>query len=198
MNRADQDEPRRAKILLTQICPDYKILKVNARLFERLNMKKYCILLSAFILALGICCGKDENNKNRKKEKVIVIVRVFKYKGKTLEELQKMTLEEFSKIAPARERRSLLRGFSEKQKKFLEKLRIAKKPVRTHCRDMVVIPEMVGKKIMVHNGKEWVSFEIKPEMLTHRLGEFALSRKRVQHSAPGVGATKSSKFLPLK
>jgi small subunit ribosomal protein S19 len=126
------------------------------------------------------------------------MARVFLLKGKTAEELQKMSLEDFAKLIPSRSRRNLLRGFDDDEKKFLEKLRASEKPVRTHIREMVIIPEMLFKKILVHNGKEWVSVDIKPEMLGHRVGEFALTRKRVQHSAPGVGATKSSKFLPLK
>nr|AJS13172.1 30S ribosomal protein S19P, small subunit ribosomal protein S19 [uncultured archaeon] len=119
-------------------------------------------------------------------------------KGKTVEDLQKMSLEEFAKLISSRERRNLMRGFDDDEKKFLEKLRSSQKPVKTHIREMVIIPEMLFKKILVHNGKEWVSVDVKPEMLGHRVGEFALTRKRVQHSAPGVGATKSSKFLPLK
>ena len=126
------------------------------------------------------------------------MVKIFTYKGKTIEELQQLSLEEFAKLIPSRQRRSLVKGFSDKQKKFLEKLRTAQKPPRTHCRDIIIVPEMVGKIIMVHNGKEWIRLDVTAEMLTHRLGEFALTRKRVMHSAPGVGATKSSKFLPLK
>ncbi|MEM5872265.1 MAG: 30S ribosomal protein S19 [Candidatus Aenigmatarchaeota archaeon] len=126
------------------------------------------------------------------------MAKVFTFRGKTLEELQKMSLEEFAKLLPSRQRRRLLRGFSEKEKKFLEKLRKSDKPVKTHLRDFIIIPEMVGKKVLVHNGNSWVGVDIKQEMLGHRLGEFALTRKRVIHSAPGVGATKSSKFLPLK
>ena len=126
------------------------------------------------------------------------MARIFLLKGKTAEELQKMSLEEFSKLIPSRERRNLLRGFDNDEKKFLERLRKSQKPVKTHMREMVIIPEMLFKRILVHNGKEWVAVDIKVEMLGHRLGEFALTRKRVTHSAPGVGATKSSKFLPLK
>lgn len=126
------------------------------------------------------------------------MVRIFTYKGKTVEELQKMSLEEFARLLPSRQRRSILRGFTEKQKKFLQKLREAEKPLRTHCREMIIIPEMIGKKVAVYNGKQWPVFEIRPDMLGHRLGEFALTRGRVLHSAPGVGATRSSKFLPLK
>jgi len=126
------------------------------------------------------------------------MARIFIYKGKTVEELQKMSLEDFAKLLPARERRSLLRGFNDVEKKFLEKLRVSEKPVRTHLREMVIIPEMLFKKVLIHNGKEWILVDIKTEMLGHRLGEFALTRKRVLHSAPGVGATRSSKFLPLR
>lgn len=126
------------------------------------------------------------------------MVRIFTYKGKTIEELQKMSLGEFAKLLPTRQRRSLLRGFSEKQKKFLERLRKSEKPVRTHLREMIIIPEMVFKKVLIHNGKEWLLVDIKPEMVGHRLGEFALTRKKVTHSAPGVGATRASKFLPMK
>ena len=122
------------------------------------------------------------------------------YKGKTLEELLKMDISEFAKLLPARQRRSLKRGLTERQKKLLEKIRKykGKKVIRTHDRDMIILPEMVGAKIGVHNGKEFVVIEIKPEMIGHRLGEFAPTRKRVQHSAPGFGATRSSKFVPIK
>jgi small subunit ribosomal protein S19 len=123
----------------------------------------------------------------------------FMFYGKTMEELEKMSLEEFSKLLPARNRRALKRGFTTDQKKLLECIRKNPKAFhRTKCRDMVIIPEMLGVKIGVHNGKEYVPIEIKPEMLGHRLGEFVLTRKQVKHSAPGFGATKSSKFVPLK
>ncbi len=126
------------------------------------------------------------------------MARIFTFKGKTLDELQRMSLEEFAKILSARPRRSLLRGLTEKQKKFLEKLRKTDKPVRTHCRNMVIIPEMVGKKILLHRGNEWKPVDIRQEMLGYRLGDFVLTRQKVMHSSPGVGATKSSKFMPLK
>jgi small subunit ribosomal protein S19 len=127
------------------------------------------------------------------------MAKVFTFKGKTVEELQKMSLEEFSKLITSRSRRTLKRGFTAAQKKFLEAVRTSKKPmIKTHCRDMVIIPEMIGKRIGIYSGKEWVEVEMRAEMLGKRLGEFALTRKKVQHSSPGVGATKSSKFLPLK
>lgn len=128
------------------------------------------------------------------------MVRVFVYRGKTIEELQSMSIEEFAKLLPSRERRKIKRGFTEVEKKLLAK--IAKKPqgafIKTHVRDMIVLPMMVGRKFGVHNGKEWVTVNIIPEMVGHRLGEFALTCRAVKHSGPGIGATRSSKFIPLK
>jgi small subunit ribosomal protein S19 len=126
------------------------------------------------------------------------MAKIFTFKGKTIEELQKISLEDFAKLLPSRQRRVLLRGFTKEEKKLLIRLRKSNKPVRTHLREMVIIPEMVFKKVLVHNGNTWIGVDIKPEMVGHRIGEFALTRKRVIHSAPGVGATKASKFLPLK
>ncbi|AGK60160.1 SSU ribosomal protein S19P [Archaeoglobus sulfaticallidus PM70-1] len=127
----------------------------------------------------------------------VVRPKDFKYRGYTLDELKKMTLEQFAQLLPARERRKILRGFTEQEEKLLRKLK-KKDAVRTHCRDMIVLPEMVGKIIMVHNGKDFVRVEVKPEMIGHRLGEFAQTRTFIKHSGPGVGATRSSKFVPLK
>ena len=70
--------------------------------------------------------------------------------------------------------------------------------MRTHRREIPILPEFVGKIVNVHNGKEFMTLEIKPEMIGHALGEFALTRKSVRHSGLGVGATRSSKFMPLK
>jgi len=127
------------------------------------------------------------------------MARQFTYKGKTLEELKQMSIEKFAQLVPSRERRSLLRGLTERQKKLLENLRkYPDKFHRTHERDMVILPEMVGRKIGVHNGKEFVPITITEQMIGHRLGEFVLTRKRVKHSAPGIGATRASKHLPLK
>jgi len=123
----------------------------------------------------------------------------FTFRNRSLEELEKMSIEEFAELLKSRQRRALKRGLTETQKKLLEKIRKdPKKFHRTRCREMVILPEMIGAKIGVHNGKEYVPLEIKPEMLGHRLGEFVLTRKQVKHSAPGFGATRSSKFVPLK
>lgn len=130
----------------------------------------------------------------------------FKYRGHTLEELRKMNMDQFIQLLPARARRSLKRGLPPRQKKLLERLRRAYRAkkrgkdllTRTHVRDMIIFPEMVGLKIGVYNGKEFVRVEIKPEMISHYLGEFSLTRRRVQHGSPGIGATRSSKYVPLK
>jgi len=129
------------------------------------------------------------------------MAKKFLYRGKSLEELESMTLEDFSKLLNARERRKLKRGFTKQEKKLLEAIRRSKgkdKLVRTHARDMVVLPEMVGAKLGIYNGKEFKMVIIDAAMIGHRLGEFALTRERVKHSAPGLGATRSSKFVPLK
>ena len=127
------------------------------------------------------------------------MVKKFTYKGYEEEQLKKMSIEEFARLITARERRALKHGLTETQKKLLERIRKSPgKFHKTHERNMVILPEMVGVKLGVHNGKEWVSVEIKPEMVGHRLGEFALTRKRVKHSAPGVGASRSSKFVAIK
>ena len=133
--------------------------------------------------------------------------KVFKYKGYTLEELQAMSLEEVMKLYPARQRRSLKRGFLPRQQKVLDKMRKLNKEgtkdgrpvvVRTHCRDMIVIPEMVGTTFGIYDGHNFVEVKITPEMLGHYFGEFAPTRQRVQHGDPGMGATRSSMFVPLK
>ncbi len=123
------------------------------------------------------------------------------FKGKTLEELQKMSISEFSELLPAREKRALKRGLTPQEKKLVRKIRKSsgsEKPIKTHCRDMTILPEMVGIKMGIHNGQEFVPVEITANMIGHRLGELSLTRKRVRHSSPGLGATKSSKFVPLK
>lgn len=125
-------------------------------------------------------------------------LREFKYRGKTLEELRKLSVEEFSKLIPSRQRRSLKRGFNEQHKKLLKNIRNNKNNIKTHCRDFVILPEMVGKTIRVYNGKEFIPVIIQEEMIGHFLGEFALTRKKIAHSAPGVGATRSTSSLSVK
>lgn len=126
------------------------------------------------------------------------MAKEFFYHGKTLEDVKKMSLEEFAGLVSSRARRKIKRGFTEQEKKLLEKFRENKKTIRTHCRDMVVLPEMVGKSVQVHNGKRWVPVELTFEMVGSRLGDFALTRGVVKHSSPGIGATRSSASLSVR
>ena len=123
--------------------------------------------------------------------------REFTYRGKTIAELKQLSLKEFAELLPSRQRRVLHRGLSDGNKKLLEDIR-KHGNVKTHCRDMVIIPEMVGKTIKVYSGKEFVPVIIITEMLGHYLGEFVLTRKKVVHHAPGIGATKSSAALSVR
>ncbi|MBI5003271.1 30S ribosomal protein S19 [Candidatus Woesearchaeota archaeon] len=125
-------------------------------------------------------------------------LKEFKYRGKTIDELKKMSLKEVALLLPSRERRKINAGFTEQEKIFLEKLQSKQKKVKTHCRDMIVLPVMVGRTVGIHAGKEFKDVEIIADMIGHRLGEFALTRSRVAHNAPGIGATKSSASLSVK
>jgi small subunit ribosomal protein S19 len=121
----------------------------------------------------------------------------FKYKGKTLEELKKMDLKEFIELVPSRQKRSLKKGFTEQQKKLLKKIDLTlegkyKKPIKTHCRDMIILPKMIGLMIYVHKGNSFDAIKIQPEAIGLKLGQLTLTRKKIEHSAPGIGATRSS------
>lgn len=115
-------------------------------------------------------------------------------------------MDEFINLLPSRQRRSLHRGLTPEQRILLEKMREMREAfikgtnvlVRTHIRDMIILPEMVGLTVLVHNGKEFVSVEIKPEMIGHYLGEFAVTNRPVKHGTPGIGASRSSMYVPLK
>lgn len=133
---------------------------------------------------------KSQIQARRKKE--------FTYRGYTMEELLKMPLADIIELLPARARRSFIRGLNPEQEAFMNRLKESDEPVRTHRREIFVLPSFVGKTVSVYTGKEFLSIEIKPEMIGHSLGEFALTRKSVRHSGLGVGATRSSKFMPLK
>lgn len=126
--------------------------------------------------------------------------REFTLRGRTLGELQAMSLAELALLLPARARRSIRRGFNSEQQTFLEKIRAQPKDqtLRTHVRDAMVLPDHVGHRVAIHTGKEFKEIEVRPEMIGHYYGEFALTRRFEKHSGPGVGATRSSKFMPLK
>ncbi len=142
-------------------------------------------------------------SERRKKE--------FLWRGYTLEQLYELPLyppeddpdaECISTLMPARAKRSLAHmyeGLNPECEKLLEKIRSNDgKVVKTHCRGMYVLPEMIGTTVGIHNGKNFVNVEIVPEMIGHALGEFASTRKSVTHTGPGVGATRSSQHVALK
>ena len=144
---------------------------------------------------------KSSRRKQRKKKGAFQGRRrkEFTYRGFTMEELLEMPFDDVLGLMPSRVRRTFIRGLNEEQKVTFDKIVSGEiDVVRTHRRDIPIMPNFVGKKVAVHNGKEFKEIEIKPEMIGHYLGEFAMTRKSVRHSGPGVGATRSSKFLPLK
>lgn len=133
--------------------------------------------------------------------------RKFSYRGVDLDQLLDLSSEELRDLVHARARRRFNRGLKRKPMGLIKKLRKSKqeakpneKPdlVKTHLRDMIVVPEMIGSVIGIYSGKEFNQVEIKPEMVGHYLGEFSISYKPVKHGRPGIGATHSSRFIPLK
>lgn len=129
------------------------------------------------------------------------MARIFSYKGKTSEDLQKMTLEEFSKLIKSRPRRAIKR-MSASYKALItladEAKKSGNKKVRTHTREAVIIPSWIGMTFSVYDGKSYKDVPITVEIVGHRLGDFAHTTKHVQHSAPGIRATRGSKFLAVK
>merc|ERR1711973_356018 len=146
----------------------------------------------------------DEQPQEVRKKRVF---RTFTYRGVDLDQLLDMSHEQLKELFPARQRRRMERGFNRKHIDFLKKLRKAKKEcpalekpaiVKTHLRNMIILPEMVGSMVGVYNGKAFNQVEIKAEMIGHYLAEFAITYKPVKHGRPGIGATHSSRFIPLK
>jgi len=128
-----------------------------------------------------------------------MVKKEFTYRGYKFEELKNLSRDEFANLLTARKKRSLKRGLAQNYKKLLERSKKAgDKMIRTHQREMIILPEFVGKTFAVHNGKEFTRIDVKPEMIGYCLGEFAQTRRRVQHSSPGMGATRSSKYVALK
>ena len=128
----------------------------------------------------------------------------FTYRGYTLDELQDMTLDEVAELLPARQRRTIGRGLSVQEEKLRERAseagvqETANDPIRTHLRDMPVLPEFVELTFEVYTGQSFERVRVEPEMIGHYLGEFQLTRTSVEHGQAGIGATRSSKFVPLK
>jgi len=131
------------------------------------------------------------------------MVKEFTYRGLSKEELENTSLENLFKLFNSRQRRSLTRGITDDKRKLIEEIKAAKAgklktPIKTHLRDLIILPYMVGVAVNVFSGKEFVPVVIKTEMVGHYLGEYVITNKRVNHGAPGVGASRSSLYVPLK
>ena len=131
------------------------------------------------------------------------MVKKFDYRGIPLSELENMSLEKLFQLFNARQRRSLTRGITDGKRKLIEEIKAAKagkikNPIKTHVRDLIVLPYMVGVTVNVFSGKDFVPVTIIPEMIGRYLGEFVINNKRVGHGSPGVGASRSSLYVPLK
>ncbi|XP_055710916.1 uncharacterized protein LOC129806386 [Phlebotomus papatasi] len=135
------------------------------------------------------------------------IFKKFTYRGVDLDQLLDMPNDQVVELMHSRARRRFSRGLKRKPMALIKKLRKAKKDapplekpaiVKTHLRNMIVVPEMVGSIIGVYNGKAFNQIEVRPDMIGHYLGEFSVTYKPVKHGRPGIGATHSSRFIPLK
>ncbi|AAK39918.1 40S ribosomal protein S15 (nucleomorph) [Guillardia theta] len=130
--------------------------------------------------------------------------RKFNFRGLDLSNLMNLNSKGLMKILNSRQRRKLSRGLKMNNLRLIKKLRNSKanaktkKIILTHLRNMIIIPEMIGKSIGIYNGKLFNNIEIKPDMIGHYLGEFSITYKPVKHGKPGVGASSSSKYVPLK
>ena len=131
------------------------------------------------------------------------MVREFTYRGLSQKELEELPLDKLFKLFPARMRRSLTRGINDNKRKLIGEIKAAKEgklktPINTHLRDLIILPFMIGTTVNVYSGKEFVPVTITSEMVSHYLGEYVITNKRVSHGAPGVGASRSSLYVPLK
>ena len=131
------------------------------------------------------------------------MVKKFTYSGLPQEELEKLSLDKMLKLFPARARRSLTRGINDNKRKLIGEMKDSKagtlkNPINTHLRDVLILPAMVGVTLNVYSGKEFKPVTITTEMIGHYLGEYVITNKRVSHGAPGVGASRSSLYVPLK
>lgn len=132
------------------------------------------------------------------------MVKKETYKGLDEEALAKTSMDQFVKMTTSRNRRTLKRlNLNPRLKKFMEQVREIKqtnpkKVIKTHVRDAVILPEWLGLRFGVHNGKEFKQIDITFDKVGKRLGDYSHTTGHVKHSGPGVGATRGSKFVPLK
>jgi small subunit ribosomal protein S19 len=127
------------------------------------------------------------------------MVKEFLYRGIAKEDLDNTSLEKLFQLFNSRQRRSLTDG----KRKLIEEIKAAKagklkNPIKTHLRDLIILPYMVGVTVNVFSGKEFRPVVITTEMIGHYLGEYVITNKKVSHGAPGVGASRSSLYVPLK
>ena len=131
------------------------------------------------------------------------MVKQFTYRGLSQKELESLSLDKLLKLFPARARRSLTRGINDNKRKLIGEMKdaksgILKNPINTHLRDVLILPTMVGVTVNGYSGKEFRPVTITTEMVGHYFGEYVITNKRVSHGAPGVGASRSSLYVPLK
>ena len=130
------------------------------------------------------------------------MVKEFTYRGLSKKELEGLSLENLLKLFPARARRSLTRGINDSKRKLIDEIKASKTgkniTIKTHLRDLIILPYMIGATVNLFSGKEFVSVNITSEMIGHYIGEYVITNKRVTHGAPGVGASRSSLYVPLK
>lgn len=135
------------------------------------------------------------------------MVREFRFRGLNVDQLKNLSIEALLPLLNARQRRSLDKRvgkyMNDEKRKLRERIKNVREgnsneTIRTHVRDMIILPDMVGITINIHNGKDFSPITIRPEMIGHYLGEYSITNKRVQHGAPGVGASRSSLYVPLK
>ena len=127
------------------------------------------------------------------------MAKEFRWQGMSEEELKRLDIKKFLELIPSRQRRSLQRSMSfPLQQKVLKAIQTGDKNIRTHCREMIIIPTMLGCNLKIYNGKEFMPIMITADMVGHRLGEFAPTRRTVTHSAAGIGATRSSKAVSAR
>ncbi len=131
------------------------------------------------------------------------MVKEFHYRGVPQGELESASLDRLFKLLNARQRRSLTRGITDSKRKLIAEIKAAKagkvaNPIKTHLRDLIILPSMVGITVNVFSGKEFVPVQMRTEMIGHYLGEYVITNRKVSHGAPGVGASRSSLYVPLK
>lgn len=145
--------------------------------------------------------GSSARTRRKLRRKKIEVKKAeFRFRGLTEEELRELSIEELLPLLTSRMRRTINRGLTKLQNKLLNDINKndERNPIKTHCRDMIILPSFIGQRLDVYNGHEFQRVDIEPHMVGHYLGEFALTRKKVKHTGPGVGATRSSKYMPLK